>query len=144
MIKYIFLPGPNAYTPNVVKETPQYRFEEDQVLAFSKVKGLWMIVKYSVLPRVKRSSKSLLLLHQECMRYCEKSHYIWSSHIWFSFFDYCKVITVTDPEEEEYSSEYHPLTLQWILKRIYVVEMSIRWTAFLQSMNMSQHQISIQ
>ena len=40
MMKYIFLPGPNAYTPNVVKETPQYRFEEDQVLAFSEVKGL--------------------------------------------------------------------------------------------------------
>ena len=32
MIKYIFLPGPNAYTPNVVKETPQYRFEEDKVI----------------------------------------------------------------------------------------------------------------
>ena len=38
MIKYIFLPGPNAYTPNVVKETPQYRFEEDKVLTFQKSK----------------------------------------------------------------------------------------------------------
>ena len=119
MIKYIFLPGPNAYTPNVVKETPQYRFEEDKVLTFQKSKDYeWHRNIQSC-----RASKGAQKVCYSCPRNVwgiVKRVFIFGHHIFgSSFFHYCKVITITDPEKEAFSFEYHPLTLQWILKRMY-------------------------